>query len=149
MVTFKLIHRSPPQKTTTPKRGEKQKRRHDGEAYHLLDRGHLARSDHRNRDESRGYLGWPNGEGGSLRFLLRDVQESKVGKACGVTIVSEMFFQNATTDASCCRKMLTMGKNCHANMLGKILKVSPFKENKALALQRSRAILARCSSLKK
>ncbi|KAF7124486.1 hypothetical protein RHSIM_Rhsim12G0147300 [Rhododendron simsii] len=75
--------------------------------------------------------------------------KSKVGKACGITIVSEMFFRNATTDASCCRKMLTMGKNCHANMLGKILNVSPFKENKALALQRSRAILARCSSLKK
>ncbi|KAF7130379.1 hypothetical protein RHSIM_Rhsim10G0080100 [Rhododendron simsii] len=74
--------------------------------------------------------------------------KSKVGRDCGVMIVSEMFFQNATTDAPCCRKVLTMGKNCHANMLGKILQQSPFKENKGLALDRSRAILARCSSMK-
>lgn len=41
----------------------------------IIDRGHLARSDHRNHDESQGYLGWPIGERGSLWFLLRDMQE--------------------------------------------------------------------------
>ena len=75
--------------------------------------------------------------------------KNKIGRHCGITIVSEMFFNNATTDASCCRNLLTMGKNCHVNMLGRILTVHPFSELKAFAMQRNRELMKRCSLLRK
>ena len=70
----------------------------------------------------------------------------KVSKKCGVMIVNEMFFNNATTSDTCCKAVANMGKHCHEQLVKKFSTLPPFQANASKALSRSKKLWHRCAS---
>ncbi|KAL3744126.1 hypothetical protein ACJRO7_013392 [Eucalyptus globulus] len=74
---------------------------------------------------------------------------SKLAEDCGEDIFFNIFTKQRKITPACCKKLVSMGKQCHESMVGFIILSPSFSKNASITVPRSKKVWNKCVLLAK
>ncbi|KAL3744125.1 hypothetical protein ACJRO7_013391 [Eucalyptus globulus] len=90
---------------------------------------------------------WKDPAGQTLDYLADCA--TKLADDCGEDIFFNIFTKQRKITPACCKKLVSMGKQCHESMVGFIILSPSFSKNASITVPRSKKVWNKCVLLAK